>query len=98
MVKMDNSSKLTAIADAVEGLTARFDAYCTRQEARGDAFSRTAQAQMAQNARTNQMSPIANTSRTKGYNPEAVNKEIAKDPRIKGAEAKAIHALLKGRS
>jgi hypothetical protein len=31
------------------------------------------------------------------YNAEAVNKEIAKDPRIKGKEARAIHALLKGR-
>jgi len=32
-----------------------------------------------------------------GYNSEAVNKEIAKDPRIKGKEASAIHRLLKGR-
>ena len=28
----------------------------------------------------------------------AVNKEIKKDPRIKGKEAKLIHALLKGRA
>jgi len=32
------------------------------------------------------------------YNREAVNKEIRKDKRIKGKEAKVIHALLKGRS
>ena len=31
------------------------------------------------------------------YNEEAVSKEIAKDPSIGGAEAKAIHGLLKGR-
>ena len=31
------------------------------------------------------------------YNEEAVSKEIAKDPSIGGAEAKAIHSLLKGR-
>jgi hypothetical protein len=31
------------------------------------------------------------------YNREAVNKEISKDKRIKGKEAKAIHSLLKGR-
>ena len=30
------------------------------------------------------------------YNKEAVEKEIKKDPRIKGREAKLIHALLKG--
>jgi hypothetical protein len=30
------------------------------------------------------------------YNAEAVQKEIAKDPRIKGREAKMIHALLRG--
>jgi hypothetical protein len=30
------------------------------------------------------------------YDKNAVDKEIGKDPRIKGAEAKAIHALLKG--
>tara|TARA_R100001086_G_C11713501_1_gene224846 strand:+ start:214 stop:660 length:447 start_codon:yes stop_codon:yes gene_type:complete len=32
-----------------------------------------------------------------GYNPAAVEKEIKRDPRIKGREAKAIHRLLKGR-
>jgi uncharacterized protein YbaA (DUF1428 family) len=32
------------------------------------------------------------------YNKDAVEKEIKKDPRIKGKEAKMIHALLKGRS
>ena len=32
------------------------------------------------------------------YNKEAVDKAIKRDPRIKGKEAKAIHALLKGRS
>jgi hypothetical protein len=32
------------------------------------------------------------------YNKDAVNKEIKKDPKIKGKEAKAIHALLKGRT
>jgi hypothetical protein len=32
------------------------------------------------------------------YNKEAVQKEINKDRRIKGKEAKAIHALLKGRT
>lgn len=32
------------------------------------------------------------------YNATAVNKEIAKDPRIKGKEAKLIHRLLKGRT
>jgi hypothetical protein len=32
------------------------------------------------------------------YNKRAVNKEIAKDPRIGSSEAKAIHALLKGRT
>ena len=31
------------------------------------------------------------------YNEEAVSKAIAKDPSIGGAEAKAIHGLLKGR-
>ena len=31
------------------------------------------------------------------YNEQAVEKEIAKDPRIKGREAKLIKALLKGR-
>lgn len=31
------------------------------------------------------------------YNAEAVQKEINKDPRIKGKEAKAIHGLLRGR-
>jgi hypothetical protein len=31
------------------------------------------------------------------YNEQAVEKEIAKDPRIKGKEAKLIKALLKGR-
>lgn len=30
------------------------------------------------------------------YNKEAVEKAIKKDPRIKGREAKLIHALLKG--
>lgn len=34
---------------------------------------------------------------TGGYNPQAVQKEISKDPSIKGKEAKAIHSLLKGR-
>lgn len=32
------------------------------------------------------------------YNKDAVDKEIKKNPKIKGKEAKAIHALLKGRS
>lgn len=32
------------------------------------------------------------------YNKEAVDKQIKKDPRIKGKEAKLIHALLKGRN
>jgi uncharacterized protein YbaA (DUF1428 family) len=32
------------------------------------------------------------------YNKDAVEKAIKKDPRIKGKEAKMIHALLKGRS
>jgi len=32
------------------------------------------------------------------YNKDAVDKEIKRDPRIKGKEAKAIHRLLKGRS
>jgi hypothetical protein len=32
------------------------------------------------------------------YNKSSVDKEIKKDPRIKGKEAKAIHALLKGRT
>jgi len=32
------------------------------------------------------------------YNKDAVEKEIRKDKRIKGKEAKLIHALLKGRS
>ena len=32
------------------------------------------------------------------YNKDAVNKEIKRDPRIKGKEAKAIHRLLKGES
>jgi hypothetical protein len=31
------------------------------------------------------------------YNERAVQKEIAKDPRIKGKEAKLIKRLLKGR-
>ena len=31
------------------------------------------------------------------YNEKAVEKEIAKDPRIKGKEAKLIKSLLKGR-
>lgn len=31
------------------------------------------------------------------YNRDAVEKEIRKDKRIKGREAKLIHALLKGR-
>jgi len=30
------------------------------------------------------------------YNKQAVDREIKKDPRIKGKEAKLIHALLKG--
>lgn len=30
------------------------------------------------------------------YNEKAVEKAIRKDPRIKGKEAKLIHALLKG--
>lgn len=37
------------------------------------------------------------TDKTK-YNKDAVDKEIKKDPRIKGKEAKAIHGLLKGRT
>jgi len=32
------------------------------------------------------------------YNAEAVQKQIAKDPRIKGKEARLIHALFKGRT
>jgi hypothetical protein len=32
------------------------------------------------------------------YNKEAVDKEIKRDPRIKGQEAKLIHRLLKGRT
>ena len=32
------------------------------------------------------------------YNKDAVNKEIKRDPRIKGKEAKMIHRLLKGRT
>jgi len=32
------------------------------------------------------------------YNKESVEKEIKKDRRIKGKEAKLIHALLKGRN
>lgn len=32
------------------------------------------------------------------YNERAVEKEIKKDPRIKGKEAKLIKSLLKGRS
>tara|TARA_B100000700_G_C14612031_1_gene654024 strand:- start:117 stop:245 length:129 start_codon:yes stop_codon:yes gene_type:complete len=32
------------------------------------------------------------------YNKKAVDREIKKDPRIKGKEAKLIHRLLKGRS
>jgi hypothetical protein len=32
------------------------------------------------------------------YNKEAVQKEINKDRRIKAKEAKAIHALLRGRT
>lgn len=31
------------------------------------------------------------------YNRDAVQREIVKDKRIKGREAKMIHALLKGR-
>jgi len=31
------------------------------------------------------------------YDPKAVEKEIRKDRRIKGKEAKMIHALLRGR-
>jgi len=31
------------------------------------------------------------------YNEKAVEQEIKKNPRIKGKEAKLIHALLKGR-
>ena len=31
------------------------------------------------------------------YNREAVSKEIGKDKRIKGKEAKMVHALLRGR-
>ena len=31
------------------------------------------------------------------YCKDAVNREIKRDPRIKGKEAKAIHRLLKGR-
>lgn len=31
------------------------------------------------------------------YNREAVDAEIRKDPRIKGKEARLIHALLRGR-
>jgi len=31
------------------------------------------------------------------YNEKAVDREIAKDPRIKGREAKLIKSLLKGR-
>lgn len=31
------------------------------------------------------------------YCPEAVQREILKDPRIKGKEARLIHALLRGR-
>ena len=31
------------------------------------------------------------------YNKKAVDREIKKDPRIKGKEAKLIHRLLKGR-
>ena len=38
-----------------------------------------------------------NENRT-GYNKDSVDKAIKRDPRIKGKEAKAIHALLKGRS
>ena len=33
----------------------------------------------------------------KKYCKDAVNREIRRDPRIKGKEAKAIHRLLKGR-
>lgn len=36
--------------------------------------------------------------RASTYNKEAVDKEIKKDPSIKGKEAKLIHRLLKGRS
>jgi hypothetical protein len=36
-------------------------------------------------------------SKDTAYNKDAVDKEIKKDPRIKGKEAKAIHGLLKGR-
>jgi hypothetical protein len=32
-----------------------------------------------------------------GYNPEAVNREIRRDPRIGAEEARLIHALLRGR-
>ena len=32
------------------------------------------------------------------YNKESVQKQIDKDRRIKGKEAKAIHALLKGKT
>lgn len=36
-------------------------------------------------------------TRLPAYNPKAVDAEIRKDPRIKGREARLIHALLKGR-
>lgn len=39
----------------------------------------------------------ADTSSGQGYDPVAVNKEIAKDKRIGGKEASQIHRLLKGR-
>jgi|TARA_R110000868_G_scaffold56146_4_gene174103 hypothetical protein len=32
------------------------------------------------------------------YNKKAVDKAIKKDPKIKGKEAKLIHALLRGRT
>ncbi len=37
---MDNSAKLTAIADAVDGLAARFDSYYSRHESRADATTK----------------------------------------------------------
>ena len=39
--------------------------------------------------------PLTGTPR---YSPEAVQREIDKDRRIKPAEAKLIHALLRGRN
>lgn len=38
-----------------------------------------------------------NNYRANTYNKKAVDKEIKKDPRITGREARLIHALLKGR-